>query len=292
MKLAIAVLALLCIGAHAHGIPSVSIEKTNEGVKSPEVTVKLPAVTVPVPKINVSMPEIRLPKISMPGQGKNINLQVPTVDVQGLLNAALNKPMPSINMTNLAALLSKPAMPSLNLDLSGLLSKPSVNISALAGMIPKPSIDLSGLQVRAGWHCSCFRWCCYVCAVDIFCSSGCVLAAVSCNRVLGDAGSTSREAQLACLQDSQQHCLHSAQLPVLCNSMTAAIPAVVISWLSWTSLCMLLLKCCCLHPTRMPCPRLLALCRASCNRSHTHMQLCHPCLTQGHDMRAVHTHSA
>ncbi|WIA13096.1 hypothetical protein OEZ85_006696 [Tetradesmus obliquus] len=146
MKLAIAVLALLCIGAHAHGIPSVSIEKTNEGVKSPEVTVKLPAVTVPVPKINVSMPEIRLPKISMPGQGKNINLQVPTVDVQGLLNAALNKPMPSINMTNLAALLSKPAMPSLNLDLSGLLSKPSVNISALAGMIPKPSIDLSGLQ--------------------------------------------------------------------------------------------------------------------------------------------------
>jgi hypothetical protein len=148
MKLVFAVLALLCLGAHAHGIPSVSIQKTNEGVKSPEVTVKLPAVTVPVPKVNVSMPEIRIPKISMPGQGKNINLQVPTVDVQGLLNAALNKPMPSINMTNLAGLLSKPAMPSLNLDLSGLLSKPSVNISALSSLFAKPNIDLSGLQVR------------------------------------------------------------------------------------------------------------------------------------------------
>jgi hypothetical protein len=151
MKLAIAVLAVLFIGAHAHGIPNVSIQKTNEGVKSPEITVKLPAVTVPVPKLEIptiNMPEVRLPKISMPGQG--------------MVNAALNKPMPSINMTNLAAMLSKPAMPSLNLDLSGLLSKPSVNMSALASMFTMPSVDLSGLQVR-GLCCCCCCCCCCVC---------------------------------------------------------------------------------------------------------------------------------
>lgn len=134
MKLAFAVLALLCLSSvHATGIPKLEVTKSNEGIKSPEVTVKLPSITVGIPKVNVSgvmdaMPKMKLPKIDMPSV--SVNMQTPSFDMsalQGLISAAMNKP--SMNLTGLASM----------------MQMPSVNMAGLASLLQKPSVDMSGL---------------------------------------------------------------------------------------------------------------------------------------------------
>lgn len=124
MKLAVAVLALLCLGMGANANNKnlgVKVDKTDKGLH-----VDLPDITVPkvsMPEVNVAV-EVKKPTIS----ATKIDLPDFTIPTKEITIPTL--PLPEIDLSALTALLSKGANSS----------------ASLAGFLKKSDLDLSALQ--------------------------------------------------------------------------------------------------------------------------------------------------
>lgn len=126
MKLTVAVLALLCLGASVHATGAnlgVRVNKTAGGVR-----VNMPDLTVPtvsLPQVNVAVdvkkPSIDMARISLP------DFTIPTMDMEVTIPTI---PKPNVDLSALTALLSKAGNSSVS----------------LARMLKKSNVDLSALQ--------------------------------------------------------------------------------------------------------------------------------------------------
>ncbi|KAF8067359.1 Acsf3 [Scenedesmus sp. PABB004] len=141
-------------------IPDLSGFKPSINVDAADLlTALLSKPNITIPQMAAKDKAALMEALGMAKTALTPSLSVPDLDLSAL-TSLLNKPNIEIEveLPQLPAL-SKPEMPDLTpllallsknsslptIDLSGLLTKPSIDLSGLAGLLQKPNVDLSGL---------------------------------------------------------------------------------------------------------------------------------------------------